>query len=274
MHLYSRIIGSGSPVIILHGLFGMSDNWVSIANRLASEDYCVHLLDLRNHGNSPHADSHRYPDMCEDLLDYLNDKGLGVTNIIGHSMGGKLGMVFGLLEPERIEKLIVVDMAPSSYQSSDDGYHRRIFEVLRQLDLSTFANRTAIKSALTEALEDNSLAQFLAKNIRRDKRSASFSWKLNIPVLEKFLHHIYIGLEELAIYAPSPVSTLFVKGSRSSYVLAEHEADRQYFFPDSQVIEIADTGHWVHSEQPDIFAEAVLGFLHGHVQHFDKTFTD
>ncbi len=263
MNLYSRILGEGEPLVILHGLFGMSDNWLTIGNRLVEHGFSVHLVDLRNHGRSPHADTHRYPDMCEDLLFYLDQHHLEKAGIIGHSMGGKLAMVFGLLEPEKITRLVVVDIAPSAYQSAENSYHRAIIRALRQTDPAAHGSRGSIRKELAERIGDQSMALFLSKSIQREQALGSFGWKFNLPVLEKFLDHIHIGLEELAIHAPCPVETLFVKGNRSSYYLAEHEPDRQFFFPDSTVAGIDDAGHLVHIEQPERFIEHVLGFLRG-----------
>ena len=261
MQLYSRIIGSGPPVLVLHGLFGMSDNWVSIGNALAAKGFTVHLIDLRNHGRSPHAETHRYPDMCDDLLIYLEQKGLDSVDIIGHSMGGKLAMIFGLLEPEKVHKLIIVDIAPSDYRDPKNIFHTTIIELLQQLDLNAHSGRGTIREELTQRLGDPELAMFLAKNIDRDVHSKKFRWKCNLPVLQKFLQHIHIGLEELELYAPCPVKTLFIKGNDSAYVLPEHEPDRLNFFQDSEVVGIDDAGHWVHSSQPEKFLEAVSRFL-------------
>ncbi|MBE0584962.1 MAG: alpha/beta fold hydrolase [Desulfofustis sp.] len=261
MKLYSRIIGSGPPVLILHGLFGMSDNWVTIGNGLAAQGFCVHLIDLRNHGSSPHAETHRYPDMCDDLLFYLEQKNLETVDIIGHSMGGKVAMIFGLLDPEKLKKLIVVDIAPSDYRDPENSFHAAIINGLEQIDLSTHSGRGSIRKNLTEILGDRELAMFLAKNIDRDKRSKRFKWKCNLPVLKKYLQHIYIGLEELELYAPCPVKTLFIRGNDSVYYLPEHERDRLFFFPESAVVGIDDAGHWVHSAQPEKFLQSVSSFL-------------
>ena len=261
MQLYSRIIGEGKPLVILHGLFGMSDNWISIGNGLAEHGFCVHLVDLRNHGKSPHADSHRYPDMCEDLLKYFDQHTLDKASIIGHSMGGKLAMVFGLLEPERISRLVIVDIAPSDYGSSENNYHRKIIHTLHQIDLPSHKSRGSIRKELAKGLGDQPLAMFLVKSITKDNESKTFRWKFNLTVLEKFLQHIYIGLEELSIYAPCPVKTLFITGNNSSYYLDEHEADRHFFFPESNVVGIDNAGHWLHSDQPEQFIETVVRFL-------------
>lgn len=262
MELYSRIIGSGPPVLILHGLFGMSDNWLTIGRDLADLGLSSHLLDLRNHGRSPHAPTHRYPDMVDDLLEYLDRQALGRVDIIGHSMGGKLAMIFGLLEPDRINRLAIVDIAPSDYRSSDNTYHHtRILDSLLAVDLQAHQSRGTIRRELSARLDDNALASFLSKNIYRDRLSGRFAWKINLPVLRKFAEHIQIGLEELELYAPCQSPVLFIRGKRSTFYLPDHEPDRRTFFPNSAVITIDDAGHWVHSEQPDRFFDISAEFL-------------
>ncbi len=262
MELYSRIIGGGPPVLILHGLFGMSDNWLTIGNNLADRGLSMHLLDLRNHGRSPHVSTHRYPDMVDDLLGYLDRQALDHVDIIGHSMGGKLAMIFGLLEPERINRLVIVDIAPSDYRSSDyTYYHTHIVDSLLGVDLHAHQSRGTIRKELSARLGDNALASFLTKNIYRDRTSSRFAWKLNLPVLRKFAEHIQIGLEELELYAPCQSPVLFIRGKRSTFYLPDHEPDRRTFFPNSAVITIDDAGHWVHSEQPDRFLDISAEFL-------------
>lgn len=259
--LYARIIGSGPPVLILHGLFGMSDNWLTIGRNLSNRGFCAHLLDLRNHGRSPHAPTHRYPDMCEDLLAYLERQELECVDIIGHSMGGKLAMIFGLLEPEKTNRLIIVDMAPSDYRTPENTYHAKLLDTLLATDLHSHRSRGSIRAELSARLNDNALASFLAKNVYRDRISGLFAWKINLPVLKKFIEHIQIGLDELEIYAPCRSRTLFIKGKRSTFYLPKHESDRLNFFPNSVVITIDDAGHWVHSEQPDRFLDITAAFL-------------
>lgn len=260
MKLYSRIQGSGPAILVLHGLFGMSDNWITIGNNLAKKGFTTHLLDLRNHGRSSHADSHRYTDMCEDILLYLEQQHLDNVSIIGHSMGGKLGMIFGLLYPEKIRQLVVIDMAPSTYQENSNSYHANIIKTLLQIDLNNHSSRKTIREELLQKLHDLALVLFLSKNIGKDAKNR-LHWKINLPVLQQFLQHLYIGLEELDIYAPSPVKTLFVKGNNSDYYQEKHEGDRLHFFPDSDLVGIDDAGHWLHSEQPDILLKIILQFF-------------
>jgi pimeloyl-ACP methyl ester carboxylesterase len=261
MKLFARTFGNGPAVLILHGLFGMSDNWLTIGRALAEKGYSIHLPDLRNHGRSPHAESHRYPDMCDDLLAYLEEQELDTVRIIGHSMGGKLGMILALLHPERVRQLVVVDIAPADYRSPEKSYHTNLIDTLQRIDLFAHRERGAIREELEARLHDRRLAAFLTKSIDRAGRSAGVRWKFNLPVLKKYIQHLQIGLDELEIHAPCPVPTLFVKGNASDYYLPKHDHDRLMFFPNSEVAGIDKAGHWVHSEQPERFLEIVGQFF-------------
>ncbi|MFV0437634.1 MAG: alpha/beta fold hydrolase [Desulfopila sp.] len=263
MRLFSQILGDGPPLVILHGLFGMSDNWLTVGRQLAQlGNFTVHIPDLRNHGNSPHSASHRYTEMADDLLEYLDVHHLDTVQMIGHSMGGKLAMVFALLSPERLEKLVVVDIAPVDYRSTENTFHRQLIDTLLAIDLNRFASRGAVHRELERILADKRLADFLSKSIAVQGQTRTMAWKFNLEVLGKFLAHIQLGLEDLALYAPCPVPTLFVKGDNSAYYLPAYDSQRLLFFPDSAVVGIRNAGHWLHSEQPLRFIEATLAFLH------------
>lgn len=261
MQLFSRTIGAGQPVLILHGLLGMSDNWMSIARKLAPKGFAIHLLDLRNHGKSPHTDSHRYPDMCDDLTAYITENNLNSIKIIGHSMGGKLAMIFSLLNPEIVNQLVIVDMAPADYRSPDNTFHTNLLTTLIETDLNRYSSRSEIRKELDAQLGDKQLAMFLTKNIGKDESENRFIWKCNLPVLRRYMQHLHIGLEELEIYAPCPVETLFIKGNLSNYYRQEHDRDRMHYFPHSHVVGIDNAGHWVHSEQPIQLTQCISQFL-------------
>lgn len=263
MQLYSRIIGQGNPVIILHGLFGMSDNWLGVAKRLAASGHCVHLPDLRNHGRSPHSPSHRYSDMCDDILEYTDQHDIGCCSLIGHSMGGKLAMIFALLNPELLERLIIVDIAPSRYGQGTSGFHKNVLSILQGIDLAHHTSRATVKSELMAKLDDAALTMFLAKNLTRGDGTKELAWKPNLAVLQASLSHLMTGLTELELYAPCPVPALFIKGNDSNYYLPAHDRDRHHFFPDSSLVGVDKAGHWLHSEQPEIFLELVTSFLAG-----------
>lgn len=261
MRLFSRILGSGPPVVILHGLLGMSDNWMTIARALAGNGMAVHLPDLRNHGRSPHADSHRYTDMADDLLEYLEEHNLEQAAIIGHSMGGKLAMIFTLLNPEKVGRLVVVDIAPVDYRKSGNTFHEQLLATLLDLDLSRHCSRDSIHEELAARLGNQQLAMFLAKNLIKTEDQAGYRWRCNLPVLQRYLGHLMVGLADLEAHAPCPVPTLLLKGNQSSYVLPEHRAELRMFFPASRILGIEGAGHWLHSEQPQAVIAALCDFL-------------
>jgi len=260
LQLFSRKFGSGRPVVVLHGLFGMSDNWVSIAKELSRHGFAVHLLDLRNHGRSPHAASHTYQEMCEDILEYFKGENITRASLIGHSMGGKLAMYFALVYPEKLSHLGVIDIAPSDYSKHNPGYHLNIIHNLMAIDLSVHRSRRTILEEIRYRLNDYQLTMFLGKSIRHAGKN-TYVWKLNLPVLLKSLPDIFSGFDELKQYAPSAVRTLFVRGEKSDYIQRHHEVDRMTYFPESSVISIAAAGHWLHIEQPERLLGALIKFI-------------
>lgn len=262
MKLYAHKSGTGRPLLILHGLFGMSDNWRTIAEMLTQKGFAVHLLDMRNHGRSPHMPTHTYPDMCDDLNIYLEQEKLAQVSIMGHSMGGKTAMFFGLLHPEKIKHLAVIDIAPASYAHHNASHHSNIINNLMAIDLSAYQNRQALTDEIQRRLNDYALAMFLGKSITRDAQ-ANFKWKLNLPILLKYLPSISVGLEDLKPQAPSPVETLFIRGEHSDYIRPEHEPERMTYYPRSKIITIDNAGHWLHAEQPEKLATILSTFFMG-----------
>lgn len=260
MALFSQKIGAGQPLLILHGLFGMSDNWLTVGRQLAQHGFCVHLPDLRNHGRSPHMDTHSFSDMCNDLLVYLDQEHIEKVGVIGHSMGGKAAMHLGLLHPERLTDMVVVDIAPVTYCCHEGSLHSIILDTLMKIDPAGYKSHGDIMAEIERGVGSRALAMFLGKNIRRNS-DGSYGWRLNLPVLKAYLPELYAGLENLVSHAPSSVNTLFVRGNKSDYLRPQHEFDRMRFFPDSHIVGIEDAGHWVHAEQPDKFVEVVLSFL-------------
>lgn len=262
MQLFSQKIGNGCPVIILHGLLGMSDNWLTIGKGLVQKGFAIHLVDIRNHGQSPHMSVHSYQSMCEDLSDYLEQEKLNVVNLIGHSMGGKVAMFFGLLHPKKVKNLVVVDIAPVNYDCHNVAYHSNIIQNLINIDLSTYHNRGAIMEEMERRFKNRSLVLFLGKNIMRDKRT-KFRWKLNLPVLLKSLPCLSAGFDKLGTNSHSTLRTLFVRGDNSDYILPKHELDRMHYFPKSSIVTIENAGHWLHMEQPKRLLMVLSNFLAG-----------
>lgn len=262
MQLFSHKFGHGPPLVVLHGLFGMSDNWLTIGKKLAQKGFNVHLPDIRNHGQSPHKPSHTYNDICDDLVGYLQKENFSEVGMIGHSMGGRAAMAFGLLYPKRVKKLAVIDIAPSDYGRESISYHTGILQNLMEIDLATYSSRHAIMAEMESRLHDTRLVMFLAKSITKNA-DGIFYWRLNLPVLLQALPVISASFDSFGDYAPCPVNTLFVKGENSEYILPRHEPERMRFYPRSSIVTIDNGGHWLHMEQPEKLLEVLLGFFAG-----------
>jgi esterase len=252
MQLHFKESGQGRAVILLHGLFGSSDNWHSIALRLA-ESLHVFALDQRNHGQSPRSAEMNYSLMADDVNEFMTAREIEKAFVIGHSMGGKTAMQFALQFPERVEKLIVSDMAPRAYSPS----HDKIFTALLALDLESFSARQQIEDALAPEILNLVLRRFLLKNLGRDA-NGKFFWKINL----RGLAENYPKLGE-AISAEKSFSkpTLFVRGGKSKYVGAKDESLIRELFPQSQIQTIVEASHWIHADKPEEFLKLVLDFL-------------
>lgn len=251
MELYYREFGQGTPVVILHGLFGFSDNWQTLAKAL-SEDHLVITPDLRNHGRSPHAPTHSYPEMAEDLRVFLDSHGIYATSLIGHSMGGKVAMQFALEHPDRVERLVVVDIAPGAAESN----HKGIFEALLSLNINELKTREEADAILQQRIPEASIRQFLLKNLTRHP-DGSFAWKMNLPVLWAHYADILAPVEG----GPFDKPTLFVRGSRSQYIQGSDLPLIRSLFPQARVETIEGAGHWVHADKPQELLALLRAFL-------------
>ncbi len=250
--LHSKIIGKGEPLIILHGLLGMGDNWISHARALAEEGFEVHLIDQRNHGKSFHSDEMDYEVMVEDLFTYLKEKKLNKIHLLGHSMGGKTAMFFAMQYPDMIKKLVVVDISPRAYSP----HHDFIFEAIESLSLEQ-NSRKELEKKLAEKLPNKSIALFILKNIKRNK-TGQFEWKPNIEVLKDSLESLGEALPPVSVF-DKPV--LFIRGEKSPYIQKEDISLIKAHFPNVHIITIPRSGHWVHAEQPLLFRSYLLDFL-------------
>jgi pimeloyl-ACP methyl ester carboxylesterase len=251
--LHSKIIGKGKPLIILHGLLGMGDNWISLARKYAEKGFEVHLIDQRNHGKSFHDDEMNYEVMTQDLFEYLSHYRLDKINVIGHSMGGKTAMNFAVKYPDKIEKLIVVDIAPKTYPP----HHQFIFEAIHKINLSQYQSRKEIEKEMKKYIENIAIVQFILKNLGR-RHSGGFFWKPNISILKQSLNELGEALPPLSV---SPVDTLFIKGELSKYIINKDIPLIEAHFPNSKIINIPDSGHWVHAEQHQLFFDTTYTFL-------------
>lgn len=243
---------AGAALVILHGLFGSLDNWHNLSRQWGGH-YNVFALDLRNHGRSPHSEEFNYRVIGEDLIEFLASQGLERANFLGHSLGGKAAMHFALAHPERVGKLIVVDIAPRAYPPS----HVPLFEAMLALDLGAFHERSEMDRALAAKTPDAAVRQFLLKNVTRDEHGA-FRWKLNLPVIYRNYGNLNGAIEsERTFDGPA----LFVRGGKSDYIRDEDLPAIKWLFPNTRVETIAKAGHWVNADAPKELFELVAGFL-------------
>jgi pimeloyl-ACP methyl ester carboxylesterase len=252
MRLHFKKSGQGKAVILLHGLFGSADNWHFVAQRLA-ERFHVFAVDQRNHGQSPHDDEMDYPLMAADVENFFIAQKIASAFVIGHSMGGKTAMQFALQFPNRVEKLVVADMAPRAYSPA----HAPIFAALLALDLPAFQTRQQLEDALAPAIPDLALRRFLLKNLGRNDNGA-FYWKMNLSGLAKNYPQLCAALNwEIPFTKP----TLFLRGGKSKYISAADEPEIFRLFPAAKIQTIAGANHWVHADAPEEFLKLVLDFL-------------
>ncbi|NVN92577.1 MAG: alpha/beta fold hydrolase [Desulfuromonadales bacterium] len=252
MHLHCERYGEGSPLIILHGLFGSSDNWRTLGRKLGAH-FSAFVVDLRNHGASPHSDDFNYQLMAEDLKVFMDEHCLASAYLLGHSMGGKVAMHFALAWPERLEKLVVVDIAPKEYQDR----HGKIIQALVSLRLEPFTERREIDNALLEAIPDQIMRQFLLKNLTRDDRGC-FRWRMNLKSIALHYGDINKSLDEDACFDKP---TLFLKGGNSDYMDTGDLVEINRFFPHARLDIVQGAGHWLHVDAPAEFLSRVCTFL-------------
>ncbi len=254
MQLNYKEIGEGKPIIILHGLFGMLDNWQTFGNNLAEFGFRVILIDQRDHGKSPWTSEFNYDVLANDIIDFAQSLELDSFFLLGHSMGGKTAMAVAKLRPDLIEKLIIVDVAPKQYRRG----HDEIFAALRALDLYNSKSRTALYESLKIHLDEEMVIQFLLKNIQRNPETGGFSIKFNLDLLEKCYENI---IDDIYIKEPILVDTLFCKGDRSRYIVESDEEKIYREFNHAQIVTIEQAGHWVHADQPEKLLDIVVDFI-------------
>ncbi|MDY0780868.1 alpha/beta fold hydrolase [Tenacibaculum sp. IB213877] len=251
--LHSKIIGEGKPLLILHGFFGMGDNWKSHANKFAEDGFEVHLIDQRNHGRSFHSDEFNYELLVEDLYNYIEHHQLEKVNLLGHSMGGKTVMLFAVEHPEFVEKLIVADIAPKEYPP----HHQDIIKALNSVDFSVQNSRKLVDAKLAELISEVGVRQFLLKNTYwKDKDQLAF--RFNLSSLTKNYPEVVKALPSFTVFEGK---TLFLAGENSGYITKEDEPLISAHFPNAQIKTIANAGHWLHAENPKDFYKDVIGFL-------------
>ena len=253
MKLFSKIHGDkGQDLIIIHGLFGMGDNWDTLAKQFSK--YCkVHLIDLRNHGRSPHAKEFNYEVMCGDVLEYIEQHNIQKAILLGHSLGGKVAMKFAFTYPEKTEKLIVADIAPRKYSTD---YHQNLLKKLSRLDLKDFTKRSELEAALSLFIEDAGIRLFLLKNLYRDEYK-NFAWRFNLEVLLEKISNIQ---DASFVNGVCAIPTHFIRGGNSDYITSADELLINKHFSDFSMATIAGAGHWLHAKKSDLFYAEAMGF--------------
>jgi esterase len=259
MKLVYRKYGEGPPLIILHGLYGSSDNWVTIAKAL-SENFTVYLPDLRNHGQSPHDITHDYDSMRDDLFELVSELKLRKFFLAGHSMGGKCAVSFALKWPERLLGLLVADISPFRKNNSlrpEYENHKAILEAMISLNLQTISTRREAEEIMAQKILSSDLRGFILKNLQR-KTDGSYVWKLNVSALYNNIDKI---IEAIAIEENDPVKgfpVIFIKGGDSDYLPDEDFSGILRVFPAAELIIVPLAGHWIHSDNP---GEVIKSFI-------------
>jgi esterase len=253
MELHFREIGQGTPLLILHGLFGSSDNWLTIAKQLA-EKYHVFIIDQRNHGQSPHSEEWNYEVMAQDIEDFCIQHHLKEIYIAGHSMGGKTVMKLAEMFPARLKKMMIIDIAPRYPM-----HHHQVLKALKSINFDVVNTRKLAEEILQKSIEDIGTRQFLLKNIYWIKDN-QLAWRFNLNVITN-------NIEIVGEATPNDESSIceipscFVKGQKSDYIKLEDEHIIAHLYPNSEVVTVSNTGHWVHAENPKALLELMFNFF-------------
>jgi esterase len=261
--LYSKIEGQSivakvesnlvKPLLILHGFLGMSDNWKTLSTQYVSEGFEVHTIDLRNHGRSFHSSDFSYEIMVQDMFEYCQANGLSNVNLIGHSMGGKIAMLFATTHPEMVNKLIIADIGPKFYPQ----HHQTILAGLNAVDFSKKPSRNQVDEIVKNYIPDFGTRQFLLKNLFW-QTSEQLAFRFNLEVFNSKIEEIGKALPSRNIFSKS---TLFIRGGNSNYILDEDLNEIKQHFPLAILETIPNVGHWLHAENPKLFFEKTLKFL-------------
>lgn len=254
MKLFYRHYGEGQPLIILHGIFGISDNWVTIGRKLA-EKFEVFILDQRNHGQSPHSDTFNYYALTDDLFEFIEDRQIVDPILIGHSMGGKVAMHFALDNPAKVDQLIVVDMSVREYPARQE--HMQILEAMRSVNFDEVESREDVDRIVSRHVKSNRIRLFILKNIYRigQKRLA---WRLNVDGIYNNIENVFSSVESPYTFEKH---ALFVRGGNSPYVPDEDFERIRKKFPQAEFKTIEGASHWVHADKPDELCAEFSEFL-------------
>jgi esterase len=255
MELFFREYGEGRPVVVLHGLLGISDNWVAFSRRLADKGYRVLIPDQRNHGHSPHHPVLNYYALTDDLAEFIDTQNLVKPVIIGHSMGGKVAMRYTLEHPGLVDKLVIVDTSLRTYYRFN--YHLKLIDAMLSVDFSQADSRQEVESLLFEKINDSRLVQFLLKNLYW-KEKTMLGWRPNLQAISSNVDAMYDGV---FFSTKFDRPALFIRGGKSDYILEEDIPVIRQSFPQATIKTIENGTHWVHADEPELFYEFVVDFL-------------
>jgi esterase len=254
MKLAYREYGQGTPLIILHGLFGQSDNWNTLARQFAEKGFRVFTLDLRNHGLSPHSEDWSYNLMAQDIKEFLDEHKLENPVLMGHSMGGKVVMFFEKMFPNTASKVIIADISAKEYPP----HHADVLDALHAVNFSVIKTRKEAEAEMNKYINDFGTKQFLLKNIYwKDTSNNVMDWRFNLGVISSK----YDAIREAVPFYESSTPCLIVKGARSNYIDARDEEDFRKRYENVKIVTIEGAGHWVHAEKPREYFDVIMQFL-------------
>ena len=252
MEIFSNEMGSGEPLVVMHGLFGISDNWVSLGRKYA-ENFRVLLLDLPNHGRSAHFDSLDYPFFAAKVIHFLESKELSNVRLMGHSLGGKVAMQVACMRPDLVQKLIVADIAPKAYPV----HHQTILTALNEVDTSQLQSRSDADAVLMKYRLDEATRQFLLKNLYW-KSESRLDWRFNLEAISKHIVEVGAALDPTLRFEKD---TLFIRGGARGYIQDEDFSDIRKHFPLAHLKTIEGAGHWLHAQSPVAYYDITMEFL-------------
>lgn len=254
MKLAYREFGSGKPLVILHGLFGQSDNWNTFARSFAEKGFHVYTVDQRNHGLSKHSDVWDYEVMAQDLMEFIEEHQLADPILLGHSMGGKTVLFFDQMYPNVADKIIIVDIAARAYKA----HHAEVLKALHAVKFEDITTRKEAEAIMNEHIRDSGTKQFLLKNIYwKESNTQQMDWRFNLRVISLNYDNIRVAVP----FQVSKTEALIIKGAKSSYINNDDDVDYKERFPNSKCVSIEGADHWVHAEKPEEFSKAVLDFI-------------
>jgi len=254
MDLFYREFGVGQPVIILHGLFGQSDNWVTVGRKIADQ-FHVYIPDQRNHGQSPHASIHSFPAMVDDLTEFIEKHHIDNPIIIGHSMGGKVAMSYALENPGNVKKLVIIDISPREYP--ERSIHTQVIGQMLSINLTELKSRQEVEAILQQNLADERVRMFIIKNLYY-KLHGQLAWRLNLPVINQSIDNLFEGINYNAHFGRP---TLFIRGGKSDYITDIDIPLIMNLFPKAEIKTIPQATHWVHADAPDELCYMLSAFL-------------